>query len=147
MIGALAIHNIKFLVSLSRIVCFLLMSTIFYTNFNLNSDCKSNIWTFYFTGCRRPYPQKLQEFGQAADISATQLTYSGDKGGSFRNYFLIDLWNDLGGLKFHNLDPEIDRTLQCLFKEKKDREVVIACQEKRRALRDYTRWASYFQSF
>ena len=41
-------------------------------------------------------------------------------------------------LKFHNLDPEIDRTLRRLFKEKKDREAVMACQEERRVLRDYS---------
>ena len=34
-------------------------------------------------------------------------------------------------------DPEIDRILRRLFKEKKDREAVIAGQEERRALRDY----------
>ena len=40
-------------------------------------------------------------------------------------------------LNFHTLDPEIDKTLRRLFKEKKDREAVMACQEERRALRDY----------
>ena len=40
-------------------------------------------------------------------------------------------------LKFHTLDPEIDMTLRRLFKRKKDREAVMACQEERRALRDY----------
>ena len=40
-------------------------------------------------------------------------------------------------LNFHTLDPEIDKTLRRLFKEKKDREAVMACQKERRALRDY----------
>ena len=40
-------------------------------------------------------------------------------------------------LKFHTLDPEIDSTLQRLFKEKKDQEAMMVCQEEKRAMRDY----------
>jgi len=67
-----------------------------------------------------------------------QPTYSGDRRGLFRNCLVIDLWNYLGELKLHTLDPAIDRTLRRLFKKKKNREAVMACQEERRTLRDYT---------